>query len=335
MRDASSDIADFWLWWADARQSVLDCYDGGAEPTFVAALSERVDAIHPDLQWEFGPGRDRPHQLTVTAVGDPALRVTANRWQAAAPDDPNFEFYTARQRHPELMVSIDFGTGQVDFAAFRVGVRIDDDRQRFDLFVYHPQFSELHEDQIPQILWVVLDNALGEDAVVTWIGEVEWVRVLPQETEGLEVWTLAELRDAVDDVASRWPEDAYVVARAVDRETGADLIYTGCRSAKYLRHPGFDTLCLARLPYADRGDGMPGPEEAARLDVFQDVLEAALGDQALVLCRSTGDGHRRIWMYLQAENGPERRILEEHAAAHTGPVELRFSWDPGWRAYPL
>ncbi len=335
MQDVGPAIAAFWRWWDQGRVEVLEHFEGHGEATIVDALSARVDAIHPTLTWEFGPGRRRAHHLAVSAGGDPTLRVVAERWRSDAPADVDFEFYAARQRCSELTGSLRFGPTRLDMENFRVGVRVDESRQRFDLFVYHPAFSDVHEDEIPRMMWVVLDNALGEDAVQTWIGATEWVRIHPRDGEELRCWTLAQLREAVDDVASRWPEDSYVVAEAPDPETAERLIFTGCRSAKYLRHPTFDTLCLARLPYADRGDGMPNAQEKAQVDAFEDALLKALGDDVLCLCRSIGAGRRQIWMYLRAENGPARRTLEEHAAAHAGPVELRFSWDPGWRAYPL
>ena len=148
--------------------------------------------------------------------------------------------------------------------------------------------------------------------------------------------SLNELRTLVDRASSRWPEPAWAVLEGKDPHTGRALVFSACTSAKYLLNPLFDTVCVAQLPYHANEGGMPArSSEKDRVDAFEDRVTDALGDQVLALCRSTGDGQRRIWFYLTAESGPGRRILERVAAAHPGSVELRFAWDPGWRELPV
>ena len=63
----------------------------------IAAVAGAVHGLHEDLEWEFGPGARAPHSFTVTGHGDPTLRHLAERWRAAAPRDPTFDFFATRQ----------------------------------------------------------------------------------------------------------------------------------------------------------------------------------------------------------------------------------------------
>jgi hypothetical protein len=80
---------------------------------------------------------------------------------------------------------------------------------------------------------------------------------------------------------------------------------------------------------------VPTEEEKERVDAFDAAIEKALGANVRMWCRQTGSGERVMWMYLRAENGPDRSTLDRLAAEHPGHVELVFSWDPGWRALPI
>lgn len=327
-------IRDFWTWWADARDHILEHIHDGHGADWIEPLSERVAAIDSGLQWEFGPGRVAEHHLAVTAAGDPRLRVKAEQWRAMGPGaDARIEFHCARQRMAAdpMGACLSFGELEVDFALLGVEVEVDDTEQRFHLVCRHPALEQVDSEHHLRILLVLLDNLLGEDALETWVGRITSGEGPP---EGEELSVL-ELRGLLDGVAQRWPEHNYVIARAVDPDTELPLIYMGISSAKYLRAPLFDTLGVARLPYVVGLEGMPTPEEKARVDAFDQVVEDQLQGQVQVMCRRTGAGERVVWMVLLGESGPGRMALEGLADAHPGHVELTFTWDPGWRGLPL
>ena len=161
--DAGPAIRRFWAWWPEGRKAILDRFDHGGPTTFVEPLSALVRAIDAKLDWEFGPGRHRAHHLCLSALGDPRRRVVVERWRAAAPDDPDFEFYASRQRAPELGLHISFGDVDIRLADFQLLVEPDDPRQRFNLSVFHPRFEGAESDEEAlRYLWVSIDHALGK-----------------------------------------------------------------------------------------------------------------------------------------------------------------------------
>ena len=326
-------IADFWLWWAENRPRVLaGLHDQDAD--WVRVFSEKIAAIDPALEWEFGRGREAAHHLAVSATGDPRLRVLAEKWRARGPaPDEAFEFHCSRQRMPSspMEAAIRFGDLHLDYAGLGFEVTIDDHVQRFHVVCRHPTLDAIPEEHRLRVVYVMLDNLLGEDALETWVGDIA---VESSNTECVEV-NAQELQSLVDSAPTRWPEHNWVVAQATEPESGQTLVYTGMASAKYLRAPLFDTMCVARLPYAPQDGGMPASEDLARVDGFHRVVEDRLQDEVMVLWRRTGAGERMLWMALMADNGPGRTALEALAEGHPGHVELTFSWDPGWRSLPL
>ena len=332
--DPGPAIEAFWMWWAENLDLLEhEVATAGAEATFITPLSAHVTAIHPDLDWEFGKGHTAQHHLCLSAKGNDRLRVIAERWRAAGPGDNDlFEFHCARQRlagNPADM-GLGFGDVQLPFDQFRFALEQDDTRQRFHIVAHHPVFAEIDEEGRARMLFISLDNILGEDAVETWIGAIEGsADPAPEHAIGPEV-----LQRLVDGALERWPDRSWAIFRGTHPDTEMPMVLAACASHKYLLDPLFDTLCLVRIPYEVAQDGMPSPQTREWLDTFDDRASDAMGDQIRLLARETGNGARTVWIYLRAENGPERRQIDGLIAEYEDAT-LTFHWDPGWRRMPV
>jgi hypothetical protein len=94
---ARARIAEFWSWWIPRADEIAATVSADGGRSVAAEISERVGGLHPDLQWEFGPGDQSRHVLCVTAGGVAALRPLAERWfRAAPPPDVNWSYRPAR-----------------------------------------------------------------------------------------------------------------------------------------------------------------------------------------------------------------------------------------------
>ncbi|MBX2797570.1 MAG: hypothetical protein KTR31_07880 [Myxococcales bacterium] len=330
--DVGPAIGAFWSWWEDNRP-VLDAEVGStADLSFVAELSARIDAIHPNLEWEFGKGVVAQHQFCVSATGDPKLRVLAERWKAAGPPaDEVFEYHTARQRIPGDVsgTALGFGPHTVSFDDFRFAIEEDDGRQRLNVIVHHPAFAALDEDGRARVMFVSLDNVLGEDAVETWLGSLG---TSAEEAPDDAIGVMA-LRQLLDALPSRWEQPSWAAFSGVDDELPVVLL--ACTSAKYLLEPLFDTLCLVSIPYQAGQTGMPDNEVVTdALAEFDARLDEELSETVRMLARQTGGGVRRLWCYTRSANGPGRQGLERLCQGFTG-ASVHVSWDPGWRDLPV
>lgn len=317
-RSADEGIRQFWAWWRRARGDVLAEIHAGADAAYIGPLNEHVRGVHPELEWEFGPGRARPHHLALSGRGSPKVRAYAGRWAAAAPDDRDFEFHPARQRDALRLQSF----GGVEFAAVRVRLEPDDVRERFDVTLHHPGMGD---PAVKDALWMALDWALGEDAVETWLRGVAFTaEPAPPEAVDLPAFVAA-----VDRVSAAWTGARGTILKE-RLPSGDERIYAALLSAKFQQQPWLDLLCLAERRYADAG--MPSTSEQAALDAFGAAVEVALRDEVVQLCRAIGAGERRYWLYLRAEDGAAREALEILARAHG--FRATFEWDPGWTALP-
>lgn len=185
-------IAAFWQWWVtDGRPRAAAVFDERADPRPVADdLVPHLRAIHPDLDFETGTGRDARHVLVVTAAGDPDLRELAERWLAAAPPaDDAFEYDTWRRpvAEPEG-VAVDLGEGRLALSDVRAVLTARGDL--VDVETWHPAFADLPDQARGQITFLLLDALLGERLVEQRVGAVAWTTDEPADAR-----PLLDLRD--------------------------------------------------------------------------------------------------------------------------------------------
>ena len=333
LRTADPGIAAFWKWWgAVSLEDRLRVATGDAT-ALQQELSRRVDAIHPNLAWEFGPGKTSEHALTLSGEGDPVGRLVAERWRRAGPPDgPHWSYFTTRQpADPSELLGlvIKYEGAELDFKGFVVVASEESPRPRLALDVWHPNLATLHEDARMNAAFVVLDNALGEDAVETWIGRIEVADSKP--ADGLDLKQLAEA------VARREAEEAeptFSLAEGKDPKTGARLVFTIDKNLRRWNHPFHDTWCDVGLAYAPNADGMPSNDDLERLQDAQEALLAKLGKTAVFAATATGNGARHIWLFVDGDSDALAQVAA-WKQDYAGEVTVDAAFDPGWKNIPF
>jgi hypothetical protein len=309
-------IRAFWDWWDDRQDPPTPDEEDLLE------ISEAVHAIHPQLQWEIGPGRHRPHSLVVSGAGDAVLRMLAERWKLAAPASEAYEFHTTRQpldRDQLEAVTLQFG--QDDYLAVSqclVAVEVDDTTRQIDLQLYHPMFSALPEQAVQQIVFILISNALGEDAVERWVGGMGPLTEPP--VDGL---SLVQLSQMVEGLPDRWPKErAWVVASATMQD-GQKLLFKLDLGIKRWDFPFFDTWCAVDMA-VDEEDF----EEAQELG---NALVETLGPDAACVGTVLGGGFRSVMLYMLPQTVERVRAW---AGRQSRPVEVSSEPDPEWKRRP-
>jgi hypothetical protein len=319
-------IAQFWAWWVSRADAVAAAIPAGTTPTLAAEISERVHALHADLQWELGRGASSRHALCVTAAGVPDLRPLVERWLRAAPAaDATWEYQCARAADPAALDSkLEFGSHQVDLRQTRVGVEIDDERQLLDVRVYHPMFASMPEGARGQITFLLLDWLLGEDGVVRWLGGIFPVTDEPADSIGADA-----LPDVVAGLMSR--NDAVTWAILRGERDGAVVLVTARRPLKWIDRPLFDQHIGVTVGYTDRTpQGLPEPAELDRLRALEEDLVAALGEHGLFVAHETSRGTRTWHMYADGEREDAASRVRAWTANVPGAT-VSVEPDPGWR----
>lgn len=324
-RRAQEGIDAFWSFWTAREAELFEEVDDGVSPATIEEISAAVHRIHPELEWEFGPGVKAPHGFTVSGTGDATLRTLAERWRAAAPPSDAFDFFVARQQVPQdqlMGTSLGLDGIELDFAQVQVRLTRNENRRAVDVLVYHPSFQNLDEEGRLQASFIILDKALGEDAVERWIGSIDVLNEAPDD--GVDLPALLDEANAMVQL----PEDCWCVAEGQER--GRPLVYVVNMAIKRWDYPLFDTWCQIRLDYDGDDGGMPSEEDKTTLDEIEEGLLALLGEDAVHIGRRTGNNHRLLFLYVDGAADTAERILAwSHDCGR--PARLTVEEDPGWQ----
>jgi hypothetical protein len=297
--DGPSPIEDFWAWWAGGGHCAAKAGISGAGfEGFTEQMTTRVEAIHPDLEWELAPGTRADHALVVSAGGVPDRRRLSERWYQQAPAaSPTWEYHPARQPSlSSLQATLQSGDARLDLTQLTFELHVDNDRQVIDTVVFHPAFPALPQDVRVQVGFLALDWALGEDGVIRWIGRFEAAGAPP--AAGVPAAGLVEVVEALAGRArgSRW-------ALLRGERDGRAVVAVLAAGQKWIDHPLLDLHITVTLPYADQTPaGLPAPDSLGQLRDFEEGLTGRLPPHALVVAHESGAGVRTLHVYGDSDD---------------------------------
>lgn len=179
-------ITAFWKWWAAEGDSlVMEALDAKNFERVDTLMAPQVKAISAELIWEITLSKKPAYKLCVSSGGKPEGRHLAAAWLLEAPESiGSMQFIDAKGREPEWLAAfIDVeGTDiRLNEAKIKIAPRKIDvgpkgsgyQQLRLDVVISHPVFAKMSEQQRLEASFKLLDFLLGEDDVMTWIGNVE------------------------------------------------------------------------------------------------------------------------------------------------------------------
>jgi hypothetical protein len=178
-RRADTGIEGFWAAWSAHQPQIRAQVGKEMSADLVEIVRSAVRGIHPELDWEFGPGARAPHGFTVSGHGDAGLRLLAERWRRAAPPSDDFDYFVTRQavaRGDLMGMGLGLAGDKLEFSEVRVGLERIQNRRVVNVRIYHPVFAGLEEEGRVQASFLILDEPLGEDGVERWIGALDLLR---------------------------------------------------------------------------------------------------------------------------------------------------------------
>jgi hypothetical protein len=183
-RDAVLRRIDRWWDAFASRQEELQAFFANAGSFDVAAwMQDMLQAIDPNLMWEFGPALQKPgYRLVITPETQRQLRPLVNEILSRAPTLEGWEFYGHRQAEPLAdVVETVRGLCGGDVTKAMVDARHDGHR-RVELTYYTPECKtrEINEQQVQLAAFVATESLLGEGLLDRWIGTIE---VLPLSSD--------------------------------------------------------------------------------------------------------------------------------------------------------
>ena len=321
-------LAAFWQWWSSVKDHVAAAIASRTlgESPLVEYITTAVHNLSPDLAWELGPGRSAQHNLTVTAEGNLVVRRLAAQWLAAAPPpDATWEYHDSRQ--PSSQLHLEIGGRRFAPEDFAVSFAYDGNRERFDVVLFHPEFGKADERLAHQAAFLTLDELLGEDDVERWIGRIDVAKSPPPGATRLD-----QFKQAVEGAGATASGDHFVLGEGMSRDGRRVIIATNeaLKQIDHLDHVFHLKIGLA-LRAPDR-NGFPGDEESARLNAFEDQLEATLGDNAIHIGRATWAGRREIHLFVRDPAAASAATDAWREQVQPWQPTSEIAYDPGWSA---
>jgi hypothetical protein len=317
-------------WWTNFRKQAprIDAlFQGKDDWDLPEWMLENLQAIHPDLMWEFGPARNGPgHRLVITPEARRYLRPLVREILSQAPQLPGWEFY--EYRLPEDM----------EQAAATVEGRVEGDIGPLRVAAQPGNFHcvDLHISGFPRgtddqqalsIAFVACEALLGEEVLDRWIGAIDVdskakpagsfaIAELPERVTALieqirselpaqpwyevdfeegEPWSVLEFESNADedeDVEDFTNQDDLLVAVTVSPEMLQNAHTHMFDSARYSRCG--ERFCYLKI---DGIDGLKGTPFEDRGDI-EDAINAVLRPAKLGSTIGGGTGKRYSYVEL-------------------------------------
>lgn len=168
-------VEDFWEKFRKVAPRFYKTIENKKCPDLTNETIAMVKALHPDLAWVYGPGPDhKGHSLTLSGEGVLHRQLLAQRWLASAPSIPGWTFYASRQAGPIAGHVIKIHDTSFDPKEIWVTPSIDTENEKIDLNIWHPAWPTLSDKQRWTVIFLFLDESLGEYGTQWWIGDITW-----------------------------------------------------------------------------------------------------------------------------------------------------------------
>lgn len=210
----------FWNWWSQESERLYAAVDADGGGTISEEVSEAVDRLCPGFGWVFsaGPG-GQGHSLTISPEGNDCKRLLTQYWLEKAPACEGWTFYSSRQPADDFAgASLRVGDATVEAKALWITPKVDAENEEIDIIAWSPVFAEIGESQAMQILFLLLDEALGENGTSRWIGSIDIA-----ETSLDRAIPLSELPEFVRSARSEYgwkPEEVVAVVYKTNEPLG-------------------------------------------------------------------------------------------------------------------
>lgn len=232
------------------RGPVFEMIEAGRCQDLTKEAGDFMQNTLPHLSWVFGPGENGGHSFTVTGEGQVAKQLLAEYWHSRSVAIPNWTFYGSRQPTPaEKLNDIAIALGeqeQVDVETLILKTSVDDQSQTIDIVAWHPALERVPQEHHYQILFLLLDEVLGEFGTQTWLGNISIEPIAPHAKNR----SLAELPDFIQQVCDyhKWDKlpplrsySVYEVSKQTTSHRGDTLVGTTSIPhiiCEFLKHDG-------------------------------------------------------------------------------------------------
>ncbi len=192
----------FWQWFPTVAERFYETIESGQCRELADEVSQYMGETLPGLAWVFGPGENGGHSFTVSGEGMVARQLLSEYWLSRQSACTGWTFYQSRQPSRSLEnIAIEIQEiGRVDTDSMLIQTNVDPDHEVLDIVAWHPLFSQIPDDHHAQMLFLLLDETLGEFGTQSWIGGIEIAEVKEDGIDGRTTHRMKDLPKFINDV---------------------------------------------------------------------------------------------------------------------------------------
>ncbi len=166
-------IDAWWKEFAERTSDIDELFRRQASWDLPAWMTATLQAIDPQLMWEYGPARrGEGHRLVITPEASHWLRPVVATTLERAPQIPGWEFYGHRLREP-LAVATAAVEARTGFTVTTASVEVSVADHRVHLRYRFPECREEGEELATNAAFVATESLLGEDVLDAWVGAID------------------------------------------------------------------------------------------------------------------------------------------------------------------
>ena len=323
-------VTEFWNWFPELASRFSEASEAGDPKEIVAEVSEFMTKTLPTLSWALGAGQDGCNTFVLTGEGLVPKQLLAEYWHSRAVDLPGWTFFASRQpASPETLKSTAIAVSdkaQVDVQNFMIETTVNEETQQIDITAWHEALEHVDEEHHFQILFLLLDETIGEFGVQTWLGEIKVERLSGQGVRR----SLMDLPKFIEQVENyhQWEKyppletyAAYEVSELASGPRGDTVVGSSCIPDvifDYIENEGHSS----EDPLADSGAEFiylaidaavfaEGDEVEMRMSI-EDALDEALhlAESGQVVGSATGNENSYIDILI-LDGMESRKIIEQ------------------------
>lgn len=159
----------FWSWFA-TNEGRLFAFESDQEKVF-GDLTKELNRVNGDLTFEFGPVKEGKRGFVISAAGMKSAIPAVEALYSAAPPLPRWVWIRFRPRRFPLH---DLNYGGKKFHADDVRYLLAKDGDKVGVVLFFDGYTKNEASTFGQIGYLFLDEALGEYAMETQVGFVEF-----------------------------------------------------------------------------------------------------------------------------------------------------------------
>lgn len=192
----------FWRWFPEVSDRFFQTIESGKCADLAGEVSAFMGNTMPGLAWVFGPGENGGHSFTVSGEGMVAKQLLAEYWLSREVPSRGWTFYQSRQPNRQLEnIAIEIrGLGRVDTESMLIQTTVDEEQEVLDIVAWHPLFADLPDEHHAQLLFLLLDETLGEFGTQTWLGGIDIDKIEADAVDGRKTHRLQDLPKFINDI---------------------------------------------------------------------------------------------------------------------------------------